>query len=97
LQASISGKGSLKRRAAWDSPRHSATPICVRPGAGQGSVRVTQSDLADALGITDVHINRILQTFRTSGILDIKRKQVTLRDLERVVEIGGFDDRYLHP
>jgi CRP-like cAMP-binding protein len=58
---------------------------------------VTQSDLADALGITDIHMNRILQTFRTTGILDVKRKQVTLRDLEKLLEIGGFDDRYLHP
>ena len=58
---------------------------------------VTQSDLADALGITDVHINRVLQTFRASGILDIKRKHVTLSDVEGLLEIGGFDDRYLHP
>src|ERR1700744_1477160 len=52
---------------------------------------VTQSDLADALGITDIHMNRILHMFRTTGILDVKRKQVTLRDLERLLEIGGFD------
>ena len=52
---------------------------------------VTQSKLADALGLSVVHVNRILQAFRTSGVLDLKRRTVTLRDLEKIMELGGFD------
>ena len=52
---------------------------------------ITQSKLADALGLSVVHINRILQAFRTQGILDIKRQVVTLGDFEKIVQLGGFD------
>ncbi|MCC8936000.1 winged helix-turn-helix domain-containing protein [Bradyrhizobium sp. Arg68] len=53
---------------------------------------VTQSKLADALGLSVVHVNRVLQTFRAEGVLDLKWKVVTLRDLEKIVELGGFDN-----
>jgi len=52
---------------------------------------ITQSKLADALGLSVVHVNRILQAFRTQGILDFKRRIVTLGDLEKIAELGGFD------
>ena len=52
---------------------------------------ITQSKLADALGLSVVHVNRILQGFRTEGILDLKRQVVTLGDFEKIVQLGGFD------
>ncbi|MGY3489073.1 CRP-like cAMP-binding protein [Bradyrhizobium sp. USDA 4011] len=52
---------------------------------------VTQSKLADALGLSVVHVNRVLQAFRTQGILDFKRSVVTLGDLEKIAQLGGFD------
>lgn len=52
---------------------------------------VTQSKLADALGLSVVHVNRVLQAFRTQGILDFKRSVVTLGDFEKILELGGFD------
>jgi CRP-like cAMP-binding protein len=52
---------------------------------------ITQSKLADALGLSVVHVNRVLQAFRKQGILDLKRQVVTLRDFEKILELGGFD------
>jgi CRP-like cAMP-binding protein len=52
---------------------------------------VTQSMLADTLGLSTVHVNRILQRFRAQGILDLKRNIVTLGDFEKIVKLGGFD------
>lgn len=52
---------------------------------------ITQSKLADALGVSVVHVNRVLQSFRARGILDVKRRIVTLGDFEKVVQLGGFD------
>lgn len=52
---------------------------------------ITQWKLADALGLSVVHVNRVLQAFRTEGILDLKRRVVTLKDIEKIVELGGFD------
>ncbi|MGF6431298.1 Crp/Fnr family transcriptional regulator [Bradyrhizobium elkanii] len=53
---------------------------------------ITQSKLADALGLSVVHVNRVLQAFRKQGILDLKRQVVTLRDFEKILELGGFDN-----
>ncbi|OKO72750.1 Crp/Fnr family transcriptional regulator [Bradyrhizobium sp. NAS96.2] len=52
---------------------------------------ITQSKLADALGLSVVHVNRVLQAFRTEGILDLKRQVVTLGDFEKIAQLGGFD------
>jgi CRP-like cAMP-binding protein len=57
---------------------------------------ITQSELAEALGISAVHVNRVIQSFRSEGVLDVKRNTVKLNDLERVIESGGFNELYLH-
>jgi CRP-like cAMP-binding protein len=57
---------------------------------------ITQAELAEALGISSVHVNRVIQTLRNSRVLDITREKVTLKDFEQIIEIGGFDDLYLH-
>lgn len=57
---------------------------------------LTQQDLADALGISSVHANRVVQTLRADGLLVWQSEQVTLPDLERIRTLGEFDERYLH-
>ncbi|WP_027584490.1 Crp/Fnr family transcriptional regulator [Bradyrhizobium sp. Ai1a-2] len=57
---------------------------------------ITQSKLAEALGLSPVHVNRVLQSLRAEGVLDIQKNMVKLRDIEKLVEIGGFNDTYLH-
>jgi DNA-binding transcriptional regulator LsrR (DeoR family) len=57
---------------------------------------MTQIDLADALGLTSVHVNRVLQGLRADGLMDIRNNVVTLGDAERLMQMGDFDDRYLH-
>jgi biotin operon repressor len=57
---------------------------------------VPQSDLAEALGITTVHVNRVIQSFRAQGVLELKRNMIKLKDLERLSLSGGFNDHYLH-
>jgi len=57
---------------------------------------ITQAELGEALGITAVHVNRVISHFRNSGVLDIRRNRVRLKDFERLAEIGGFNELYLH-
>jgi DNA-binding transcriptional regulator LsrR (DeoR family) len=57
---------------------------------------ITQPELAEALGISAVNVNRVIQSFRASGILNIQRSKVTLKDIEQLLKIGGFNDLYLH-
>ena len=56
---------------------------------------VTQPDLADALGQTSVHINRTLKEMRTSGLIALRSRRLTIRDLDGLRERGLFDPAYL--
>jgi len=57
---------------------------------------MTQLDIADALGLTPVHINRVVQELRRAGLLELRKHSVFLPDLPRLRELGDFDDLYLH-
>lgn len=56
---------------------------------------LTQDDLADALGLTPVHVNRKLQQLRQDGLITLHARQLTILDPPRLREIAGFNDRYL--
>jgi CRP-like cAMP-binding protein len=57
---------------------------------------VTQSDLADALGLTMVHVNRVLRSLREDKIVTIEREKVLIYDWERLIELADFETSYLH-
>jgi CRP-like cAMP-binding protein len=55
----------------------------------------TQTDLADMLGLTSVHTNRVLQGFRRDGLITLAHRRLTLLDLERLQAISGLTSDYL--
>ncbi len=57
---------------------------------------VTQSDLADATGLSPVHLNRILQQLRNSGLIVLRDRTLTLHDFEMLCRVGMFHPAYLH-
>lgn len=57
---------------------------------------MTQLDLADALGMTAIHVNRVIQASRAEGLFEFRRNEVHLKDLKRLSELSGFDPVYLH-
>jgi CRP-like cAMP-binding protein len=56
----------------------------------------TQSELADAIGTSNVHVNRVLQELRAKDLIRSKGTQVTIPDWEKLKETAGFDPLYLH-
>lgn len=58
---------------------------------------ITQAEVADALGLTGVHVNRVLQDLRADGLITLRSNALTVHDWERLQEIGEFDPTYLHP
>jgi CRP-like cAMP-binding protein len=57
---------------------------------------LTQADLADATGLSKVHVNRTLQELRSDGLLVLKGKTLTVPSLERLMNAGLFNPNYLH-
>jgi CRP-like cAMP-binding protein len=57
---------------------------------------ITQSEFADAMGITNVHVNRVLQQMRADGLIELKGDRLFVPDWDRLKEAGEFDPTYLH-
>jgi CRP-like cAMP-binding protein len=57
---------------------------------------LTQNDLAEAAGLTSVHVNRTLQLLRGAALIDIRGRRLTILDLPRLKEAGLFTPNYLH-
>jgi len=57
---------------------------------------ITQEQLADALGLTSVHVNRSIKTLRQDGVVQIARAGVTILDWKGLASIGEFDSGYLN-
>ncbi len=57
---------------------------------------LTQEELGDALGLSVVHVNRILQALRQERLVSFKGRRLTILDFERLKERAGFNPNYLH-
>ncbi|MCJ2048584.1 Crp/Fnr family transcriptional regulator [Methylobacterium sp. J-070] len=92
---------SVGRRSAIERLAHLFCELHLRlsrVGLADGAtvpMPVTQPDLADALGQTSVHINRTLKELRTSGLVTLRGRLLTIRDLDGLMERGLFDPTYL--
>jgi CRP-like cAMP-binding protein len=56
----------------------------------------TQEEIGEALGITGVHVNRVIRQLREDGIVELQRGRVTVLDEGKFLELADFDNRYLH-
>jgi DNA-binding transcriptional regulator LsrR (DeoR family) len=51
--------------------------------------------LADALGLTAIHVNRVLRQLREQGLITLKSHHVVIEDLKGLMKLAGFDNSYL--
>lgn len=56
----------------------------------------TQEQLADATGLTPVHVNRILKQLSTEGAIRRSGRLISVPNWERLQDIADFDERFLH-
>jgi CRP-like cAMP-binding protein len=65
-------------------------------GDGDGyDCPLTQYHLADALGLTAIHVNRTLRRLRERGLLTFRDGHVHFEDRRGLVTLAGFDPAYL--
>ena len=90
------------RRNARERVAHLLYEVLVRyriAGATDGdafSFPVTQEELADATGMTPVHLNRTLQQLRAEGLIEFKNKTLNITDPEGLKQAALFNPNYLH-
>lgn len=61
----------------------------------QYEFQITQSQLADALGLTPVHVNRVLQSLRSDRLVETQGREIRILEWDRPAQVGDFDDAYL--
>lgn len=93
---------SMGRRSSLERVAHLMCELYLR-GRNIGladefnfALPLSQLLLADALGMTPVHLNRTLKTLRESEAMTIQRGSVLITDPVKLVQIAGFDENYLH-
>ena len=93
---------SMGRRSSAERVAHLICELYFRArnigltDGGEFDLPLSQLVLADALGMTAVHINRILKELRLAGAMALKRGSVTILDPVKLIQIAGFDENYLH-
>jgi len=93
---------SMGRRSSLARVAHLMCELYVRArhiGLVHGNefeLPVTQIVLADALGMTPVHINRVLRQLRLTKVMELHEKSLSILDPSKLAEVAGFDENYLH-
>jgi CRP-like cAMP-binding protein len=93
---------NVGRREAYQRVAHLFCELFVRlEGVGLNNgesyaMPITQAELADATGLSTVHVNRTMQALRANGLITTKNGRVVIEDWEGLQEAGEFDATYLH-
>ena len=93
---------SMGRRSAFERIAHLFCELYLKLQA-VGLARsyrcplpVTQTDLGDALGLSNVHVNRVLQEMRGKNLITLRGNTLVLEAWDELVRVSEFDPTYLH-
>jgi CRP-like cAMP-binding protein len=93
---------NIGRRDAFEAVGHLMCELYVRmKNVGLTTdhsfeLPLTQEEIADALGLTPVHVNRVLQRMRSEALITLKRGAFRILDYRRLEIASGFNPNYLH-
>ena len=57
---------------------------------------LTQVELADTMGVTPVHMNRVLQSLRRKSLISLEGDQLTVLNAKGLEQEAGWNPNYLH-
>lgn len=94
---------NLGRRSAYERLAHLILELLVRlriASLGDDlsyTMPLTQELMADVLGLSGPHVNRMIRCLRDEGLATIEGQQVVIHDLASLSQLAGFEERYLTP
>lgn len=56
----------------------------------------TQNDLADSMGLSNVHVNRTIRELKALGLITLKQRVLTIHDADKLKSYCKFTPNYLH-
>ena len=63
---------------------------------GRYMLPMTQPDIAEASGLTGVHVNRVLRSLREKNLLTFKANEVCILDRKALAAVAEFEPQYLY-
>src|SRR5215204_2675597 len=93
---------NVGRREAYARIAHVLCELMVRlqvVGLTQDhtvQIPITQNEFADATGLSNVHVNRVLQALRSDGLIVLRGNTFQVVDWDKLKHAGDFDPTYLH-
>ncbi|ATY30774.1 Crp/Fnr family transcriptional regulator [Sphingomonas psychrotolerans] len=93
---------SLGRRSALQRAAHLFCELQVRLGIvglateHEFALPLTQVDLAECLGLTSVHVNRVLKELRERKLVEFRSSRVAIADLAGLRRVAEFDPAFLY-
>src|SRR5215203_3179445 len=93
---------NVGRREAYGRIAHVLCELMVRlqvVGLTQDhtvQIPITQNEFADATGLSNVHVNRVLQALRSDGLIVLRGNTFQVVDWDKLKQAGDFDPTYLH-
>lgn len=93
---------SAGQRSALESVAHLACELFLRMKMvdlaenGRCDFPLTQSDIADALGLTQPHVSRTVKELNDTGLATLKRGHLIVHDLSGLKNLAMFNPNYLH-
>lgn len=93
---------SLGRRTAIARSAHIFCELYLRFGivgltdGPSYALDLTQTDIAECLGLTSVHVNRMLKELRERGLVTFREGRVTILDWEGLQAVAEFNPSYLY-
>ncbi len=92
----------MGRRSSLQRVSHLLCELYVRAQSmglakdGRCELPISQIMLADALGLTPVHVNRVLRQLRLRGAMERNARILVIVDIVKMTLTAGFDENYLH-
>ncbi|MBY0511991.1 MAG: Crp/Fnr family transcriptional regulator [Rhodospirillaceae bacterium] len=89
---------SVGRRSARERVTHLLLELFVRyRGQWPGNridelyLPLTQQHVGDAVGLTAVHVNRILRKLREDGVIEFNYRHLRILDPDKLIDVSGLD------
>jgi CRP-like cAMP-binding protein len=95
-QVSLGRRSSLSRIAHVFCELHARLAVVGLTDGNTYRLPITQVDLAECLGLTSIHVNRMLRDLRSQRLVTFRNKIVEIQDLPGLHRVAEFDPTYLY-
>jgi CRP-like cAMP-binding protein len=92
---------AMGRRSALEHTAHLLCELFARVRAvglvtdDSFELPLTQAEMGDSLGLSTVHVNRVLQELRKEGVITWRGETLVVKDWPRLQQIAEFDPTFL--